>query len=260
VGEPLPLYYRENYFSDDTLFYTEQTVDRFGVAGEPVPNAVRNDNVVTLILIICFVVFVISTGHTREFVGRQLKRLFHSQTSENDFKETSGELGFQFFLLFMSCLLMAVTMYGFTSYVLGDTLIIDSELLMLAIFLAVFMGYQFLHWVGYTVVNHVFFAPQQNSRWIKTQLFLKASMGALLFPVVMLSVYFNLSIEKAVYYFGFVLIFIKSVTFYKCWNIFFRQNGDYLQNFLYFCALEIVPLLSLGAALIILIEHLKLNF
>lgn len=256
----MPLYYRENYFSADTLFHTEQAVDRFGVAGDPVPYAVRNDSIVALMLIFCFVVFVISIGRTREFVGRLLKRLFHPIPSENDFKETSGELGFQVFLIFMSCLLMAVTLYYFTTYVMADTLIIDSELLMLAIILAVFVGYQLLHGVCYAVVNHVFFTPQQNSQWLKTQLFIKASIGVLLFPVVMLVIYFNLSIEKAGYYFVFIFILAKSVTFYKCQNIFFRQNGIYLQIFLYFCALEIVPLLSLGAGLELLINHLKLNF
>lgn len=259
--EALPQYYRENFFSGDTLFYTEQAAGHFGVTGVPVPYTIRDDTLVTVLLLFCFVAFVISMAHTRDFVGRQLKRIFRtSLPGDDDFKETSGELRFQLFLILMSCLLMAVTAYYYTSYYLSDTLVVDSELLMLGIFFCVFVGYQLLRWSSYALVNPVFFPPRQNSLWGKTLLFLDAGMGVLIFPVVMLVVYFNLSFQKAVYYFLFVFIFTKSIAFYKCWSIFFRQNGIYLQTFLYFCALEIVPLLCLVAGLPILTEHLKLNF
>ena len=50
------------------------------------------------------------------------------------------------------------------------------------------------------------------------------------------------------------------LTFYKSWAIFFRQNSMFLQIILYLCTLEIVPLLSLGGALVWITDVLKVNF
>lgn len=232
----------------------------YGMAGDPVPYTVSGDSLVTLMLLVCFVMAVVSAASTRGFLSRQLKLLFRPHAVDTDISETSGEVRFQLFLIFVWCLLMAIVANHYVGYYQGATLVIDSELLALGIFFAVFVGYQLIYWSAYALVDHVFFTPQQNSQWLKIQLFLNASMGVTLFPAVMIMAYFNLSFEKVVYYYGFVFIFTKTIAFYKSWNIFFRQNGIYLQNFLYFCALEIIPLLSLGAGLMVLIDHLKLNY
>ena len=52
----------------------------------------------------------------------------------------------------------------------------------------------------------------------------------------------------------------KILSFYNELNIFFRQNGGTLQTFLYFCALELVPLLAFGGIWLMTIDLLKINF
>ena len=76
----------------------------------------------------------------------------------------------------------------------------------------------------------------------------------------MLQVYFNLPMQNVVYYFIFILVLTKILTFYKCWVIFFRQISVYLQIILYLCALEIIPLLSLVGILVLITDRLKVNF
>jgi len=260
-GESFPQYYKENYFSTtDTLFYTEQAVGHYGVAGDPLPYTIRGDSVITMLLLLCFVVFVISVGRTRDFLFRQIKRLFYTQHNDSDVKQTTGELHFQLFLIAVSCLLMGITIYHFTSTWVEEPLVIDNDTLLMTIFIGVFACYFLLKGLVYFTVNSVFFEPRQNKLWMNTLIFLNAGQGALLFPIVMLVVYFNLSLQKAIIFFVFTLIFVKIVTFYKSWVIFFRQNGIFLQTFLYFCALEITPLLCLAGGLMILIEQLKLNY
>lgn len=256
----IPQYYRENYFSNDTLFYAETAVNDFGVAGDPVPHTVRGDTFMTLLLLVCFMAFIVSVAQTRNFLGRQLKHLFYSHLNDSDqLSETSGELRFQLFLIVMSCLLTAVVIYHYISYYEAATLVIDSELLVVGIFFAVMLGYQLFRGAAYSLVNAVFFSPRQNEQWMKTVLFLNASLGALVFPVVLLVVYFNLSLENALYYFFFIFIFVETVTIYKCWSIFFSQKDVFLQTFLYFCALELTPLLCLAGGIVVLIEQLRLN-
>ncbi|MFC2384027.1 MAG: DUF4271 domain-containing protein [Hoylesella saccharolytica] len=52
----------------------------------------------------------------------------------------------------------------------------------------------------------------------------------------------------------------KLLSFYKQFVLFFRQKAGFLQIFLYFCALEIVPLCALLRTLAIAADYLKINF
>ena len=87
-----------------------------------------------------------------------------------------------------------------------------------------------------------------------------ACLGIMTYPMVMLLVYFNLSLKNAAIYFIFIVLFQELLTFYKSWLIFFRQKGHFLQNILYFCALEITPLLTFGCAMVLITNSLKINF
>ena len=257
---PLPQYYRENYFSSDTIFYTEHPGRDYGVAGDPVPYTIRGDSLLSTLLIISFVVLVVSIAQSRRFIARQTRNFFYLPHNDADISETSIEVRFQVFLVVLSCLLLAIITYQYATAYVADTFVIDSNLALVSIFFGVFLAYMLLKALLYQAVNSVFFDHQTNLRWMKTQLFINAAEGVLLFPVTLLLVYFSLSLETALYYFGFLLLFVKILTFYKCWSIFFRQNGVYLQTFLYFCTLEIVPLLNLIGGILILIDNLKLNF
>ena len=51
----------------------------------------------------------------------------------------------------------------------------------------------------------------------------------------------------------------KILTFYKSFTIFFYQKGGFLQIILYFCALEMIPLMMLWSGLLVITENLKIN-
>ena len=110
------------------------------------------------------------------------------------------------------------------------------------------------------MVNIVFFENQKRQQWTWALTFIIALEGVALFPAVMLQVYFNLSMKNVVYYFIFILILAKLLTFYKCWGIFFKQNRIFLQIILYLCALEIVPMLVLWGVLVRITNELKVIF
>ena len=71
-----------------------------------------------------------------------------------------------------------------------------------------------------------------------------------LFPVALLVVYFDLSFHSMSWLFFCILIIDKSLLFYKCQRIFFNTALGVVHLFLYFCTLEIMPLLILFRALI----------
>ena len=95
---------------------------------------------------------------------------------------------------------------------------------------------------------------------MKGYLFLFSCEGVLLFPVVMLLTYFNLSLDAAIIYALIVVGLVKILSFYKSYIIFFRGNGSFLQIFLYFCALEAVPFSGVCGGLVLMSHYLKINF
>ena len=255
----LPQYYRESFFAKDSLLHPELTGGRFGIAGDPVPYTVRNDNAITCMLIFCFVMALVSFAHSRQYILRQLKDFFYIPRSSNPNDEDPSNR-FQLFLSLQTCLLLAITYFFYITHYVTDTFVLDTPYEIIGIFFGVFIAYFIAKNIVYTIVNNVFFSSKKNRHWIWTLTFITALEGIALFPAVMLQVYFNLPMQNVVYYFIFILVLTKILTFYKCWVIFFRQISVYLQIILYLCALEIIPLLSLVGILVLITDRLKVNF
>ena len=76
----LPQYYRETFFSNDTLLHPEISGGRYGVAGDPVPYTIRGDNTITTLLLLCFIVSMISFARTHGFILRQAKDFVSSSS------------------------------------------------------------------------------------------------------------------------------------------------------------------------------------
>lgn len=257
----LPQYYRESFFANDTLLHPEIVGGRYGVAGDPVPYNLRSDNVITSLLLVCFILAAIAFANSRRFIARQLKDfLYLPHDEESTLTETSGEVRYQFFFVLQTCLLLSVTYFFYVTNNVTRTFTLESPYTLVGIIFALLLGWLALKALLYTVVNGVFFGSKKNQQWLKSLLFITAAEGVVLFPAVMLQVYFYLPIESVVYYLAFALFLIKILTFYKCWVIFFRRNAFSLQIFLYFCTLEIIPLIALWGIITGIVNELKINF
>jgi len=108
-------------------------------------------------------------------------------------------------------------------------------------------------------VNWVFFNSRANAFWQKSTLFLNSIEGLLLFPMVMVMAYFGISSHTVNLYTLGVVILVKFLLLYRCYVIFFKKIGAFLQIILYFCALEIIPLLMLFGTLSMMVNYLKIN-
>ena len=122
------------------------------------------------------------------------------------------------------------------------------------------MVYYLLKAMLYTIVNWVLFDSKRNKQWIRSFLFISSAEGILMFPIMMMKGYFDIPIESAAIYVAIVLTIIKILTFYKCFIIFFSRIVVKLQIILYFCALEMVPLLLVWSILNATANMLKINF
>ncbi len=255
----LPQYYKESFFSSSPMFHPELRGGRLGVAGDPVPYTVAGDNVITGILLLCFVLASIAFSRSKQFIYHQFKNFFYTpRAGTTAITETASEIRYQFFFVLQTCLLFSIGYFFYTASV--DATYILEQYQILGIYTGVFAGYFLLKAILYMLPGSVFFGKRQNDQWEKTYLFFISLQGVLLFPVIMLLSYFGMSIQGAAFYTLIVVVLVKILSFYKCYSIFFRRNGGFLQLFLYFCALEMMPLGALWGILTTISSYLKINF
>lgn len=257
----LPQYYKEGFFSKDSLFHPELEGGRYGTMGDPIPYNVRGDDVITSLLLVFFVLAVIAYSNIRGFFTRQVKNFFYMpHEGVTTMTETATEARFQVFIVFLTSLMFSALYYFYSLHYNGDTYNLSSQYYLILIFWAVFLLY-FMAKIGlYTLINNVFFDGKRNGQWIKSLFFIISVEGLLAFPAVVMGPYFDLPISNVEIYIATVLILVKLMTFYKCYIIFFRQNVVSMQIILYLCALEIMPLMALWGILDITANSLKINF
>ena len=261
IDVQLPQYYREGFFSKDTLYHPELPGGRFGVAGDPIPYNIHNDSIVTSILLAFFILMVIAFANTHKFMVRQLKKFFYVPSDGSlEMAETGTEIRIQLFLVLLNSVLLALLYYFYVIHFVAQTFILQSQYHLIAIYMGMMVSYFVAKGLIYTLVNLVFFGSKKNRHWMKTKLYMTSMEGLVFLPAVLLLAYSNMTEENIVVYFVVVLIFVKILTFFKCYVVFFRRNVVKLQIILYFCALEMVPLLTFWGALDFVTSSLKINF
>lgn len=245
------------FIADSTFADIPWTVD--GVMGTPLPYSIRGDNALTVLLLACGGLLAVILAKSGVSLSQHAKSFFHSSRAGSEVTQNINFMAYGFFLL-IDCLLLAIMAYVYATEKMECRFSIQPQVLVMLCFFALFLVYFVMKGVVYSFVNSVFFVGKKNQQWNASTFLLIAIETILLFPLVLLLVYFDLSVEKALLGFIFVLFLNKMLAFYKGWSIFFNQKGRSLQIFLYFCALEIVPLFALGGAWLEIVNHLKVNF
>ena len=95
----------------------------------------------------------------------------------------------------------------------------------------------------YRMVNLTFFSPERNKQWDDHLLVSILATGALLLPLTLLVVYFDLPFRETLITYVLLMAIVKMLLFYKAYRIFFSTLIGNVHLILYFCALEVVPIL-----------------
>jgi hypothetical protein len=174
--------------------------------------------------------------------------------------ETGDEIKIQILFSFITCLTCSLLYYLYVLTTVDDTFIFSTEHLLLGVIFLIMAAYFLLKFLLYTIVNTIMFDGPGNKKFLTSLIFLISMEGVLLFPVLLLRAYFQFPIQTAAVYTFLVVFFFKILTIYKSYVIFFAQKAFYVQIILYFCALEMVPLLSLWGGLTVIVNHLRVIF
>lgn len=255
-----PLYHSHSLVQPDSIYRPEYAVYRHGVAGDPVPYTIAGDSLITSVLLFCFVIATITIAQAGHFLERQFKNFFRTQREGTTvITETSSEMRFQLFLVAQTCMLLALILFIYSHDFAKESFSI-AHYQILGLFAAINVGYFTVKFLLYSIVDWVFFDKKKNIQWMKSFLFIISTEGILLFPIVLLFAFFHISVSSAVIYTLLVVFISKLLSFYKTYIIFFARNAAILQSFLYFCALELMPLGILWGIIMATSEYLKTIF
>ena len=231
-----------------------------GLLGEDVPYSVSSDNTVTALLLGCFLLGMLALSVSRQFMVRQIHNFFYVPRSVADMTETDYEINVQTFLVLQTALTIGILYYLLSRFALGNDYSQMSQLKVIGIFSLLLVGYFAVKKLAYHIVGWTFFSAKNNDQWSKAWLFLTAAEGVLMYPILLVQIYFGLPLQIAGIWAALIIILVKLLSLYKCYAIFFKHGGGIVQNILYFCALELMPLLALVGILQITGNYLKVNF
>lgn len=247
-------------FFEDTAPTLHTSTARLGSSGSPLPYNAGNDNLVSAILIGCILLSLVCLSIARNFFSRQVRSFFHELHSYAPFTtDTSNEIFAALLLMLQTCAQLSILVFLHSGNIIDDNTVFRSQYTFLWIAFAAFTGYFIVKALLYGMVNNIFFDKRKNIRWMKVFILVSATEGVALLPASLLQIYFDVPAENVVLYAAFVIIAAKLLTFYKCFSIFFKHPSGFLQLILYFCALEMVPLLLLWGIMTNIIDCLEVN-
>ena len=216
------------------------------VTSQETPYNPGSDQLVSGSLFLGILLAIPAFAISRGFVERQAKNFFYTEnTRTTTVPDTTVELRNQVLLVAFTCLVLSLAYYCYALFWGDNQYDVASNHQLAGIYAAAFVGY---------------FLIKAAEQWNKSLLFLTAMEGIAATPAVLLFVFGNLSLSACLIIVVIVAILTKLCTFYKCYLIFFQRFGAFLQIFLYFCALELIPMVGLVELLETLNNNLKINF
>lgn len=207
------------------------------------PYLLRYDGWIAGIFLFCFFAMTYVLAQGRYVLIQHTYNFFQTRERKNVFVEkTVIDTHCQLLLLLQTCILVSVLFYEATiDYKSEETL-----RTLFPLYVAVTILFCIVKWIAYRFVNWVFFDSARNKQWTDSYFFTLSLFGILLFPVSLLVVYLEFSPFWSGIICVFLFIFAVFLKLYKSFCIFFSGLHGVLFLFLYFCTLEILPLLVLG--------------
>ena len=213
-----------------------------GMPGEPLPYLLHTDWMITIILFLCILATSFAFSKEKKYLLQQLKASFTSRERSSMFDEvTTSSIHYKILLVILSCVLFGFCFYGYYANTTPNILtqvphewLLGGYTLSVTIFICLkSILYQFINWI--------FFQKVKNSLWITSFFNIFIWLGILMLPVILVTVYFDISSQISFYMIGFLIIFAKLSLFWICFSNFFEKIHGAFHLILYFCALEILP-------------------
>ena len=217
------------------------------MTGETVPYSLINDNIIMLL----FVANLLTMAYVFLMNGTSIvetaKSMFYYGKQSNPYNDRTHITRICNILLYWQTLFYSsITLFGYMQY--KELAGIDSATAYRVLpQYALLLTAALLLKGGIThICNSVLFGKQQAQDWNQSYFFTIKLLGFLLFPIVVCAIFVK-GFPKTYYtiYITFATLLYLLTTISRLIKIIFAKNRNYLDIFLYLCALEFLPIVVL---------------
>ncbi len=220
----------------------------YDVAGETVVRDTGSYDWVVVLVLSMFIVLALIFHKDYRIISQRLSHFFKRERvflgGQSD--KHVGEIRNTLLLTGVSSIcigLMLVDMLSKTPDVVRLKFTHQSLVLIIAASCMVFIA---LRAFIYNIVNWTFFDSESVRKWMSAFMFINSLQAFIIFPIMLLSVFIPLQYNFMIICLVIVLILYELMLFFKL-NINFRtKKYGYMLIFLYFCSVELMPVLVLG--------------
>ncbi|MEG1685425.1 MAG: DUF4271 domain-containing protein [Bacteroides sp.] len=241
--DTLELYYAEQYTSgDSTHLVVEKGAPQVGFRGDPLAYRLRADDGVTAIVFLCFffVAYVFTYG--KRFLIQEVKDFYRTKERNSIFaNSTAADFRYGLVLLTQTCILMGICCFDYFHTKLPQLFDVVHPNLVLGIYILYFALFYLLKWMVYHFLGWVFFDKSTTNMWLESYSTILRFFGISLFPIVLMMIYFDLSLNVLLLIALLLFLLTKLLMFYKYLKLFSSNLYGFLYLIVYFCALELMP-------------------
>lgn len=225
--------------------FTAEMAPLRGIAGEERPYRFKDDSVVTIVLLLSLFLMTWVFTRSRHYLSAKASEYFNNRRHRDNPADIQHGLNGKVLILLQTCCITGLILFGITLETQNQVFqhVEPYKILTCTILLSV--GYYLVKIALYRFVNSIFFDRSSCGMWNETYQLHILLTGLLLLPIVLLIVYFEVSFVRLSAYLLMLIALAKALLLYKCRHIFFNYTLGWVHLFLYFCTLEIVPILFL---------------
>lgn len=202
-----------------------------------IPYSLLNDSLVMFMIVVCSALMLLAFSRVGSYLLSEVRSIMYVKDYDSFFR-TNIEINYLSILNILTIIVISllISFYrkeGFTWTCLGGVTL-----------------YFFGKHILYNLVNWAFFDSSKRRNWNHIFMLMTIFEGITCFPFVLIYTFLGLPMKIIIICVAVVIILVKIVTIFKAFGLFFGSNNGFLQLILYFCTLEIIPVLILYGNLV----------
>ncbi|MBO7119170.1 MAG: DUF4271 domain-containing protein [Bacteroidaceae bacterium] len=240
-----------NFFSDDSLLHAEQPYRPYGFGVEATPFRLRQDAWSGLLLLVCLLLAASLVMRLSRKFKELLRGVFFPIPGKKEEPIVDDPLRYstRVVAVVLLSLTAAVVTFTYTQHEVGFYLFPETPYILLGALFLLWMGYFLLKRMMSGFVNWVFFRSEKIFTMHRVYTFIYVAEALLSLMLALVVAFLPVPHDEVLILSLCLVIFVKTVLLFKTYQIFFPKMYGTLHLIVYFCTLEIMPLLVLWQAL-----------
>ena len=242
---------RSEYFFNSRQEEVTSTADTIVLAeriqGIPALQPFYSDDLMIGGLIVCGLILAIVLSDRKFFLPRLFKAFFLPRENSLESMRTTNVAYMR-----LGMYLVAASSFGLllTTFAAKSSWSIDDTRLCWAFATAFVALFHLTRVLLFTITNHIFLDKATHTAWERSYANWAILSSIPLYLLAVIIVFFSLTPPTILWLLGGCTILLESCLAYKAFHIFSGKKYGVLQLFMYLCALELIPLLIAGKALV----------